>query len=562
MLTLIKNSLNPKNETNWFWGIALAAIFIEMCFHALLPISVSNDSYGYLHLAKNLGSSSAAFERTLGYPILLALSGARIFDNLIPIVLIQAVVAVTIPLIIFKCLVRYGLGYAVLGALIACAYFYNFVTSLYILTEPVYVFATAVYVFCLVRYFHESTLKNLIWVIAACWLIALIRVSGTMHFLSLLAGMGFVVLTNLFTKNIDGAKMGLKHIAAALLIFLVVSLFQSLVTNRTSSVVWPHFVFNWAYRDSVDSETYLGVIKPENGPATKKLFEEIEKIVIEVPSQFDILKSGGSPKVESLKPQKNGKYSKEAAKLLIDDLINNSRHPLKSWWIEAVLMGNSHDHGHGIVGSSKLLGDAVKEGFRAHPEKLWQRLKLILEKRLWISFIDGIEGHIISFPSAYYMQVPKKVDVAPSPSIGVNSYKQWTHDLYKHTGIAPENRTVEYAQLYPTTIAGALENVRTDNLVGFGHYIALQGTQILRLCWILIAVGIIIFPFARNKPILASLICASIIPNMVAVFTSETDARHLIMSSPIHIVTAVIVLYTMCGLWRRPKVSVEQRNAE
>lgn len=545
---LLANIFNPKNRTHWFWGIAFLALFIEMCFHALLPISISNDSYGYISLSRNIFSPNVAFERSVGYSLFLAFMGINLFDSLIPAILAQAAMAVAIPLIVFKCLERFGLGYAVLGAGIACLYFYNFVVSGSILTEPFYVFAIALYSYSLICYFRELTTRNLLWVIAACWLIALIRLSGSQYFLSLLVGIGFYVLIQFIKRNHIHAKQGMKQLGIALAVYFAISIPYSLITNRTSSVVWPHFVFNWVYKDSSAGPIYLGIIKPENGPATQKLFKEIERIVTEYPVAFDTLKAGGSDKVKALKPTTaDKKYSPEAVKLLMDDLINNNKHDLRSWWIEGTLS----NYGNGIRGTSKLLADAIFEGFRKHPETIVQRMIIVLRDRVWLALEKGIEVNIVTFPTAYHHQVPKVINDEPALSLKPGIYKQWTYDMYQHTGTAAVDRDVFYANRYPSTLEGAKENIKTDNLIGFAHYVGVLGMQVLRLCWVFIGIGIFIFPFTKNGPLLASLLCASLVPPIISVFLSETDGRHLLMCSPIHFVTAVVVMYTIAGWFRK-----------
>jgi hypothetical protein len=538
-----KNALLAKYQSHWFWGIALFALFIELCFHAMLPVSISNDSYGYIALSRDLFSPNTSFERSVGYPVFLLLTGLNLFDNLIPVILVQAAMAVAIPLIVFKSLVRFGLGYAVIGALISCLYFYNFVLSLSVLTELAYGFSIAVYTFLLIAYFREMSLRNLLLVIASCWLIALIRMSGSLHFFSLLIGISFYILAQMSYKNWDNMKLGLRHLFIAIAVFASVSVVQHTITNRTSSVAWPHFVFNWVYKSGT-YPAYLGIIKPENGPATKKLFDEVERIIREQPSAFDTLKvRGGSEKVKALKPERDKKYSPEAVKMLMDDLINNNGDELRSWHIEAVLI----NYAGGVLSASKMMGDAVAEAFKEHPRAVIDRLQLVFRERIGDFLLKGIEANEVILPTAYHHQVVKVIDNEPGLPVKPRVYMQWTYDMYNHTGTATVDRDVFYPNRYPSTFAGAMENIKTDNVIGFGHYVTVLGMQVLRLSWVLILVGLVIFPFTRQAPMLLSLLSASILPPVISVFLSETNARHLVMDSPLHLVTAIVVMYVVAG---------------
>jgi hypothetical protein len=536
-----KNALLAKYQSHWFWGIALFALFIELCFHVLLPVSISNDSYGYIALSRDLFNPNTSFERSVGYPVFLLLTGLNLFDNLIPVILVQAAMAVAIPLIVFKSLVRFGLGYAVLGALISCLYFYNFVLSLSVLTELAYVFSIAVYTFLLIAYFRKMSLRNLLLVIASCWLIALVRLSGSLHFFSLLIGISFYILAQMSYKNWDNMKLGLRHIFIAIAVFASVSVVQHAITNRTSSVAWPHFVFNWVYKDNTLDNIHYGIIKPENGPATQRLFEEIERIVTESPAAFDTLKASGSNKIQNIVLEENGKYSLESVKLLMDDLIFNNKHDLRSWAIEGVLINSSH----GILGTSNLLSKAIMEAFINHPEVIVLRLITVFQSRVWEFMANGITLNIVSFPTAYHHQIPKVMNDVPPSTLSPNVFKQWAYDMFDHTGNAAVDRDINYPNRYPTTVAGMMESFNSGNLIGIGHYVGMLGTQIIRLCWFIIALGILFLPFTKHAALLGSLLSASFIPPVASVFISETDPRHLLMSSPVHVASAIFVIYVV-----------------
>jgi len=540
--------LDPKHTNTWFWVIALIAIFVEFGFHLLLPISISNDSYGYLSLSQNLGNPDVSFERSYGYPLLLAMLGTSVFDSLIPIILVQALMVVAIPLITFKSLVRFGLPYAVLGGLLACSYFYNFVVSTSVLTELSYGFAITVYGACMIAYFSNQTLRNLLYVIAACWLIALLRLSGSLHFMSLLAGIGLCILAALVKRNTSARRLSMKHMLIAVAVFFSISFVQNAITNRVASVVWPHFAFNWVNRDSTvfpEKGAYLGIIRLENGPAAEKLYSKMEQAIKKNPTAFETLKAGAADNVKNLKPEPSGMYGPEAVAMMMHDLMKNTKNAERGWAFGGVLRGQ-----YGTVEGSKLQADAIVEAFRKHPQAAIDRISFIMEYRIWKSFVRYMEFNEVSFPTAYYQQMPKILNSDPPASLRPTMFKQWAQDLFQHTGTLPENRKFMNPDRYPNDLQTALKNVASDDLIGFGHYVGGQGSQILRACWIFIALGLLVFPFVENRGLLAGLLSASIVPPISSVFMSETDDRHLWMGGVLHIITAVIVIHAVVTFFK------------
>lgn len=559
MFAFYKNMPDDERQRFCFWAIACLALCIETIFHMVLPVSVSNDTYGYLSLSQHLGNPWTSFERSIGYPLFITILGINLFDSLVPTLLAQAVFSVAVPLLTFKALSRWGLKYAIFGAVLACTYLYHFIVSLYILTEPAYVFALALYAMLLVRYFKQRTISALLWVIAGCWLIALIRVSGTLHFMALLAGIGVALIECLLRRNKEERKKWLQHGIIAALVYFTISLVYGLITDRTAAITAPHFVFNWVYRDSSeDGVTFpaqYGIIKPENGPAAKRLFQEIEATITQHPDMFAQLKSGGSEAVQKLTPQADGKYSKQAIDMLMDDIIHNNRHLVRSWWIEGALM----HHSKSVVATSHLLRGAIIEAIKKHPEIIENRLGAIYIG-FKVFFTKGVPGNNVILPTAYYPQIPADVNTQPADTLRSGVYKQWTKDLFNYTGSDPKDWNDFGA--FPSTWDEFKRAITTDNMVGAGHAVVIFGMQIIRACWVLIAIGFVIFPFSRNRALLASLLSASAVPTIAAVFMSEVDMRHALMSSPIQIVTAVVVLATLVdGINRITRKDTGKRDA-
>ena len=191
-----------QTNENIFWIIAIFSTIIAIIYHFLMPISISNDTYGYFMLSNNIFNPNIAFERSVGYPLFLKFFGLGYFNDLRLIILFQTILSISIPLIVFKTLEDFNLPLATIGSLSCCFYLYNYVVSLYFITECFYTFSIALFAYALVNYFKKPSIKKIIFVILCCWLIAFIRMSGMLYFLSFILGISIAILGAIYDKNI------------------------------------------------------------------------------------------------------------------------------------------------------------------------------------------------------------------------------------------------------------------------------------------------------------------------------------------------------------------------
>ena len=151
-------------------------------------------------------------------------------------------------------------------------------------------------------------------------------------------------------------------------------------------------------------------------------------------------------------------------------------------------------------------------------------------------------------PTAYYHQIPDGNNIKANNELKEGQFLQHTYDLFNHTGTSPENKKYDYEFQYPQTLKQLQQNIDTGHLIGIGHYVTVKGMQIIRVFWLSLAIGIFLFVFLWNKPLIFSLLSSSIVPPLANVFISETDPRHLVMSSPIQIVAGCIIIYYVIDL--------------
>ena len=139
--------ISKKTEYKIVFLILLLSLGLQIAILLMMPISISNDSYGYLNLARNIFSPSVSFERSVGYPFLLAVLGANILDTAIFVIYFQVILATSIPLLAFYTLRPFGLGYGLCGSALGLASLYPYLMATQILTELPFMFTLSLFAY-------------------------------------------------------------------------------------------------------------------------------------------------------------------------------------------------------------------------------------------------------------------------------------------------------------------------------------------------------------------------------------------------------------------------------
>jgi len=536
------DAFSKNREHKIVFLILLLSTGLQIAILLMMPISISNDSYGYLNLARNTFAPSVSFERSVGYSFLLAVLGANVFDTSILVIYFQAVLAISIPILAYYTLRPLGIGYALCASALALAFLYPYHMATQILTELPFMFTLSLFAYFSSRYFFTRRLIFLFLAIGATFGLTFIRVSGSMQFASLFAGLIVLIAYERWQRGRFDIRL-IIHAGLGVALFLVFNVTYGAITDRTAGKVLPHFVFNWVYRTGTN--IHYGIVDPKNGPVTREMFEKLGDAVQLFPNGYKTLATVAAEPVQHIANTQTS-FDAADAQLLMDDLINNNSHSLRSWWIEGVLM-----NAYGVRKTSELLGGTIREAFIANPETILRRAKTVYE-RFKNQLTKGIVPSPVLLPTAYFHQVPKPGTVTFDGSLQPKIFAEWLSGLNSQVGDNDLWRQADKLGGYPVTWKEASNIFAADkNYIALGHYLVLATMQIARPVWVLMLAGFIFAFWSRQPGFAIAVILAGVVPPVISVFTSETDSRHFVMSYPVQMIAAVVSLEGFLTLTRK-----------
>ena len=146
--------------------ILVISTIVTIVWSLTQPLLYSSDSMTYVRLAEFLVHRTLphpiVFIRPPGYSLLLILSGALAFRSFVGILLIQALMAITMPLIVYKTVACYSRRAAFSASLAVIFTLMPQIHSRSIMTEQSFIFGFVLLAWLVVRYrFEPST--NLFW---------------------------------------------------------------------------------------------------------------------------------------------------------------------------------------------------------------------------------------------------------------------------------------------------------------------------------------------------------------------------------------------------------------
>lgn len=275
---------------NRLFGLDIYTIIL-FCLSALIVIiwfstqhiGFTSDSTTYVHLAEYLvrkrSASSMLFIRTPGYPFLVILGAVPFLHSFAGLLMIQALMAIFTPILIYKTLLLIVPRVAFTGGVLSIFSLLPFVYSKAIMTEHAFIFTLTALIYLMTLYNQKPKISYLYTTTTCLIFLTFLRPSANFIFVIVFVFCFFVT-----TKNY---KQLIKCIAMFLIATSAWSTFVGLqvnpsiagnVTDRLKQMLFYHIYSN--------NTSQQNNIKPENGPASEQLFNHLKKFTVDHPDAW------------------------------------------------------------------------------------------------------------------------------------------------------------------------------------------------------------------------------------------------------------------------------------
>jgi len=275
MINNIKFHINYKNK---LFNVFIFSFIVALFLNIITPIIYLGDSNSYLEYAnklvdKNNGNEFKAYYRTSGYPLLLLLTGVVHFKSFIGIIVIQFLMAVFIPILIYKILFFFDKKLAFYSALLSIITLIPYGFMKVILTEQSYIFMLLILVLCAANYIYK---KKVIYIFIALITNSIFLLRANSIALFFIFGIMFFVYSLKISKSAVFHSLLSIFIAILLLFswsaaerFIINNPTENRNTSNTSSTLGKMLFYNvyLSQADSPDEE----IINESYGNASKKL---------------------------------------------------------------------------------------------------------------------------------------------------------------------------------------------------------------------------------------------------------------------------------------------------
>ena len=539
-------------------AIFVAAVCLELFFVHMLPLSLSIDSYGYIAFAADPFADTAPVVRTPGYPLLIAATGSLTLDTLLPLVLLQALLVTSVPVLCFYALAPAGQIAGVAGATLAAAYAYPYTMTLQVMTEATYMSGLMAAVLIFAIYVHRRRLPWLAGSLALIGLIAEIRPSANLLFPCVAAGAALVAMQHRSRRHVMHALLALAVTAGAFA-------GRPLVTDRNSANITPFFVWHWLSQcrlvdgggitSNPDEPDSTSCVSLDNGPATRELFSAVRQMLAERRGRYDELASGrdfrGAPS-----GLRAGFTTYDAASIdrLVDDLVTNTReNPHRGPAMVTYLWEHI-----GLEETGRLLRAAIGETLMAHPrivrEKLVELLDLlILDPRLLALEMPRTPNAL--HDNVYWHFVPRSLQDRPVLDqfpAGPGAYSQWLVGLDRLTGVDPEAK--ELSGRFPDTWDESWRALRDQaNYTTVGLFVGNWLTRVLGETLFLMSVVSIVPALMTSLWPVAAVAFVASWGLTAASFVVQDNYRHIMMHVPLLFLVHALAMAGVGNALRRPR---------
>jgi len=263
--------------------VAFAAVLSAVIWYLVEPIVVTHDTFAYLDAAKFIagveGGSFPYFRPPL-LPLLLAVTGVPGRQTYIWFILTQLVLGIASVMLMHDCLRKISKSLGLIATALFIATFIGFVYSKSIMTEEIYLFGWCLCINGGLAFLWTGTPLRLAQVVVALLILALTRAQGA-----------YVIAAVLPILAI-GRPRQVPAIAIALVAYLLIVFgygkMHASMARALDDGERPIHVSKLGISDSTGKMLFMNVyydvylrlgvtaVAPENGPASKRMFEELE----------------------------------------------------------------------------------------------------------------------------------------------------------------------------------------------------------------------------------------------------------------------------------------------
>jgi len=262
--------------------VALAAAISAIIWYLVEPIVVTHDTFAYLIAAKFIagveGGSFTYFRPPL-LPLLMAVTGVPGRQTYVWFILTQLVLGIASVMLMHDCLRRISKSLGLVATALYIATFIGFVYSKSIMTEEIYLFGWCLCINGGLAYLWTGAPLRLAQTTVALLILALTRAQGAYVIVAVLP-----ILALARQRQLPAISMAL--VAYLLIVFGYGKLHASMaraiddgerpiqVSKLGISDSTGKMLFMVAYND-VYQRWGVATVAPENGPASKRMFEEL-----------------------------------------------------------------------------------------------------------------------------------------------------------------------------------------------------------------------------------------------------------------------------------------------
>ncbi len=276
---MINNIKFHSNYKNKLFKVFVFSFIVALFLNIITPIIYLGDSNSYLEYAnkfveKNKGNEFNAYYRTSGYPLLLLLTGVVLFKSFIGIIVLQFLMAVFIPILIYKILFFFNEKLAYYSALLSIITLIPYGFMKVILTEQSYIFLLLILVLCTANYIYKKKVK---YIYIALIINSLFLLRANSMALFFIFGIMFFIYS--FKINKSAVFHSLLSIFIGVLILFSWAAAEKFIINNpkdnrnlsnTSSTLGKMLFYN-VYLSQADSPDEELIINESYGNASKKL---------------------------------------------------------------------------------------------------------------------------------------------------------------------------------------------------------------------------------------------------------------------------------------------------